>query len=193
MIDSEISCKMVVKEIDSFIQKFHQLWSAGVSAHLDLDTHAGEAWVGLRVQLGHGPAHLNHNLLPQPAQKVVAEQAAEEPTVKATHKVNEFCCNAEYTANSLSDEHSVRYRFLVKEAIFCSDIEVFKSKVRQNFVNAHVDISNQLFEISGYEQLNDQSKFYLKIKNDAKAIEAIKNMKSEDILMRKIPHKKPNS
>ena len=27
------------------------LWSAGYSAHLDLDSHAGEAWVGLRVVL----------------------------------------------------------------------------------------------------------------------------------------------
>ena len=25
---------------------------AGVTAHLDLDTHAGQAWVGLRAQLG---------------------------------------------------------------------------------------------------------------------------------------------
>ena len=52
---------MVAREFDSFIQKFHQLWSAGFSAHLDLDTHAGVAWVGLRVQLGH-PGHLYHNL-----------------------------------------------------------------------------------------------------------------------------------
>ena len=63
---------MVVKELDSFMQKFHQLWSAGVSAHLDLDTHAGRAWVGLRVQLGHAPSSLHHNLphhFPPPSQK----------------------------------------------------------------------------------------------------------------------------
>lgn len=39
-------------ELDSFIRKFHQLWSAGYSAHLDVGTTAGQAWVGLRVQLG---------------------------------------------------------------------------------------------------------------------------------------------
>ena len=44
---------MVVTEIDSFIHKFHQLWRDGLTAHLDLDTHAGNAWVGLRVQLSH--------------------------------------------------------------------------------------------------------------------------------------------
>ena len=42
------------------MQKFHQLWKAGLNAHLDLDTHAGIAWVGLRVQLGHVPGPLHH-------------------------------------------------------------------------------------------------------------------------------------
>ena len=44
---------MASQEIHSFVEKFHQLWNAGFSAHLDVDTHAGEAWVGLRVNLGH--------------------------------------------------------------------------------------------------------------------------------------------
>ena len=39
-------------ELQSFIFKFNELWKAGITAHLDLDTHAGQAWVGLRVQLG---------------------------------------------------------------------------------------------------------------------------------------------
>ena len=30
---------MFVTELDSFVYKFHQLWNAGHSAHLDLDTH----------------------------------------------------------------------------------------------------------------------------------------------------------
>ena len=38
-------------ELKSFIQKFKQLRGAGLTAHLDLDTHAGQAWVGLRVML----------------------------------------------------------------------------------------------------------------------------------------------
>ena len=124
---------------------------------------------------------------------VVAEHAAEELTMKANHVVDELCSNAEYSENILSDENSVRYRVIVKENDFWSNIEVFKSKVRQNFICADVDIPKQHFEISGYEKVKDQSKFYLKIRNDDKAIEAIKNLKSEDILMRKIPHKKPAS
>ena len=43
-------------ELESFVQKFQQLRKAGVTAHLDVDTHAGRAWVGLRVQLGQVPA-----------------------------------------------------------------------------------------------------------------------------------------
>ena len=38
-------------ELENFIQKFKQLRKAGVTAHLDLDTHAGQAWVGLKVML----------------------------------------------------------------------------------------------------------------------------------------------
>ena len=41
--------KMSSSEIQSFINKFHQLRRAGLTAHLDLDTHAGKAWMGLRI------------------------------------------------------------------------------------------------------------------------------------------------
>ena len=41
-----------LNELHSFITKFHQLCKAGATAHLDQDTNAGQAWVGLRVQLG---------------------------------------------------------------------------------------------------------------------------------------------
>ena len=53
---------MIANELDSFVKKFYQLWNKGLTAHLDLDTHAGNAWVGLRVQLGHvaGPPHQVH-------------------------------------------------------------------------------------------------------------------------------------
>ena len=40
-------------ELDNFVYKFHQLRSRGFTAHLDLDTHARKAWVGLRVMLGN--------------------------------------------------------------------------------------------------------------------------------------------
>ena len=38
-------------EIHNFTTKFHQLMKAGHTAHLDLHTHAGQAWVALRVMI----------------------------------------------------------------------------------------------------------------------------------------------
>ena len=42
---------MKVTEVETFILKFKQLWKAG----LDLDTQAGETWVGIRVRQVPGP------------------------------------------------------------------------------------------------------------------------------------------
>ena len=49
---------MHVSEVDTFIEKFKHLWQSGLDAHLDLETHAGQAWVGLRLRLGHAPLAL---------------------------------------------------------------------------------------------------------------------------------------
>ena len=57
---------MCVTELDNFVKKFHQLWKAGATAHLDVDTHAGRAWVGLRVQLGQVPAGPVHHPVHHP-------------------------------------------------------------------------------------------------------------------------------
>ena len=45
-------------ELDSFFIKFKQLWRDGLDAHLDLETHAGNACVGLILNLGHHPSRL---------------------------------------------------------------------------------------------------------------------------------------
>ena len=235
---------MFITELDTFVKKFHQLWNDGMSAHLDLDTHAGDAWVGLRVRLGqvpgplHGKAQSFHQeevprkespscqrrcarraaakkasttiteaveaeevvkeateeqTVADDAVVEVAECAADDLAVKANdvdNVIDEFCRNEEFNGNFLNDENSVSFRIIIKDP---KDIEVFKTKVRQSFLTKDVDLLNQHFEVSGYEELKDQSKFYLKIKDDLKAIEAVRNLKSENILMRKIPKKKPNS
>ena len=58
--------KMNSSELDSFVQKFKQLWHSGVDAHLDLHTHAGQAWVHLHVRLGQAPGPLHLHPQPQP-------------------------------------------------------------------------------------------------------------------------------
>ena len=55
---------MFVTELDTFVEKFKSLWRKGLEAHLDVDTQAGHAWVGLRVQLGHEPGPPLHDYPP---------------------------------------------------------------------------------------------------------------------------------
>ena len=52
---------MHAAELDSFVFKFKHLWRAGCDAHLEINSHAGQAWVGLHVRLGHAqrPHHQN--------------------------------------------------------------------------------------------------------------------------------------
>ena len=49
---------MAAREIDTFVQKFNCLWSAGLDAHLTVEAHAGQAWVSLHLRLGHPPGPL---------------------------------------------------------------------------------------------------------------------------------------
>ena len=84
---------MFITELDSFVRKFHQLWNDGFTAHLDLDTQAGNAWVGLRINLGHVPGPIHGHVAPfrhvppsrlrrqarrEAARKNSAEEAANE-------------------------------------------------------------------------------------------------------------------
>ena len=42
-------------ELQNFLNKFQQLRQAGFTAHLDVDAHAGQAWVRLHLMLESGP------------------------------------------------------------------------------------------------------------------------------------------
>ena len=44
-------------DIDLLVKNFKQLLKSGRSAHLDADCHAGQAWIGLHVRLGHVHDH----------------------------------------------------------------------------------------------------------------------------------------
>ena len=53
-------------ELDSCIKKFKDLWRSGIGAHLDIDSHAGMAYVGLCVRLGKAAGPSNYRLHQQP-------------------------------------------------------------------------------------------------------------------------------
>ena len=87
---------MFYSEVNNFILKFHQLWQAGYNAHLNVDSHAGYAWCGLRVDLGAAPAAPRHQQVrPGPRRhapsyrrrleaRAAARAAASEDAEKAT-------------------------------------------------------------------------------------------------------------
>ena len=130
---------MAVTELDSFVKKFYQLWNAGHVAHLDVDSYAGKAWVGLRVQLGHAPGplhqqvHQHHKKSDSPSRQrrrarraaarvdgVDAENATNPPTtevivIQETVKVsNEDCEVAEEAA---SDNNEIVPAAAAEEAV----------------------------------------------------------------------------
>ena len=92
---------MYAAELNSFLYKFHQLSFSGLEAHLDLHSHAGNAWVGLRLNLGKVPSpwfESNKNYNSPSRQKRRAKRAAEreakrnesEPTEKVDAVENEI-------------------------------------------------------------------------------------------------------
>ena len=72
---------MFDSELNSFLFKFHQLRKTGATAHLDLDTHAGQAWVML-VPIQHSPApsqrHRSPSYFRQQERRRAARQASDE-------------------------------------------------------------------------------------------------------------------
>ena len=46
-------------QLNSFFVKFRDLWKAGHTAHLDLDAKNGNAWVGIRLELGCNESSMN--------------------------------------------------------------------------------------------------------------------------------------
>ena len=87
---------MDVTELDSFVKKFHQLWKAGFTVHLDLDAHAGKAWVGICAQLGDAPGpvhqqfhpHRSHSYLRRQERRCQAAQAAAVDTSSSASQVS---------------------------------------------------------------------------------------------------------
>ena len=46
---------MRLSELDSFVTKFKSLWITGQEAHLNVNSHGGQAWITLSVGLGSPP------------------------------------------------------------------------------------------------------------------------------------------
>ena len=232
---------MNTKELDNFVFKFKELWKSDIDAHLDHECHAGQAWIGIRVRLGHAPGP---HILPrrtrdgpirqrrlarraaarevneaeeandrkeenEPAKGVLVEEA-EKATEKQeeskpaegvivdeaaratpTDEVpDEFCPNEEYSDRELHDDNSETFRFIINDPALNVSLEAFENKLMIEFQKAKVEQRNQLHGIYGYEQLKNQSKLFIKVLNNPAAIAAVRGMKSEETLLRKLPTRK---
>ena len=91
---------MIESELNNFIIKFHQLRRAGYTAHLDLDSNAGKAWVGLRVMLDpiQYPQHQQKRRSPsyfRRQERRKAARAAEDPVLTNDEKEAEEASKSE--------------------------------------------------------------------------------------------------
>ena len=139
-------------ELQSFISKFHQLWEAGVTAHLDIDTHAGQAWVGLRAQLGPVPGPQYHY---QPYQNVHATTHRRSPSYFRRQERRKAAKTAVANATVVIDtaEQAVMAREITAEIAGAHEavINVAKKAKNEDSVtetkdsaqNAHHDISEE--------------------------------------------------
>ena len=57
-----------IYELDTFVTKFKQLWRSGHDAHLDIESKAGKAWVGIRLCLAEEP-DFNFPKTPSPSRE----------------------------------------------------------------------------------------------------------------------------
>ena len=133
---------MTGKELESFILKFNQLWRAGHSAKLDVETHAGQAWVGLRVQLGQAhpqQVHLHKNKTRNsPArERRRARRLAERQTDKT-----------EEVIENLDAEQAVQSESVAENAADCERVEanapaekVFESIEKESEAERAQDLS----------------------------------------------------
>ena len=167
---------MCVTELDSFVKKFHQLWKAGFTVHLDCDAHAGKAWVGIRAQLGHAPGparqQVHHPPHRGPAyqrrqerrRQAAAQAAAETASLVSEQKPSDEMPAAEASIQSETVEKVTNEGNIVnlageaKEEFSC-DICDFKSNwangLRIHMTRKH----NSIEQLDGCDDLEENDKY----------------------------------
>ena len=84
------------------------------------------------------------------------------------------------------------FHFVVNDSVLSNSLDSFKNKVIFDFETSKVEANHQIFKITAYEQLENESKFYMKVKNMPDVIAAVRTLKSDHIHMRKMPIKRTN-
>ena len=147
-------------ELDTFIWKFHQLWNAGLNAHLNVKTHAGNAWLTLHLDLGHALEPLGSG--PQPQHVPVQPAACGGPTLlrrqrravarrQADEKTNKKAEKADFDDNEIMKTAAVSE--LTDEV--CDDN--FYNNGYETSENYNEFINEISVEAEGGDNLNEES------------------------------------
>ena len=147
---------MTRSELENFVQKFQQLRQAGYTAHLDVDTHAGQSWVALRVMLGPikytqkkpQQRHRSPSYLRRQERRKAARLAAEVPSNKndnETEKVSESIQTEEVSnvAEDCNKDNTEAEE--VKTAVFNCEICDFNSN-KESGLRIHMSKKHAIIE-----------------------------------------------
>ena len=140
---------MFSEELDSFLMKFHQLRKAGRTAHLDIDTHAGQAWVGLRVMLGSdknqqqfqsssSSRHRSPSYYRRQERRKAAKQSVDNEAEKASESTSDKKNEAVEVLNHSSQREAAQATFDCELCDFVSN--------RKNGVAVHMNRKHQNIE-----------------------------------------------
>ena len=158
---------MFNEELSSFLSQFQELRRAGLTAHLDVDTCAGKAWVGLRVMLGpvqhphHHPQNVQNVKRRSPSyyrrqERRKAARAAEVPSsvVVDAEQAKETVEVPENKVQESDDKKAGKASDLDYDCELCD----FSSN-RKAGLNVHMARKHALFEqLDGNVELSEDSR-----------------------------------
>ena len=140
---------MFIEELGNFLKMFHQLRKAGRTAHLDIDTHAGQAWVGLRVMLGSDKnqqqfqssstsRHRSPSYYRRQERRKAAKQSVDNEAEKASESTSDKKNEAVEVLNHSSQREAAQATFDCELCDFVSN--------RKNGVAVHMNRKHQNIE-----------------------------------------------
>ena len=89
---------------------------------------------------------------------------------------DEFCSNTEYAESekSLNETPCTKFRFIIKDSSLNKSQDAFEDKLKEEFKKAKLAKTDQSFLISQYDQFENESKFYLKVRTNEYVFDAIR-------------------
>ena len=128
------------KELDNFVLTFKSLWKSGYDVHLDIDSHAGQAWVGLRLRLGQAqePGRPFAKGNDSPCKQRRRAKRAEERTLKGEKPSNDVV-EKEITEAEEAKVPKNLNKVLENEVEKLSDAQIETEKVQSAETNEHLD------------------------------------------------------